>query len=193
MSPPEMIAPDDLERFRAYLRLLARLHLDRRLQGKLDPSDIVQQTLLEAYRSSAKLEGRNDAEKAAWLRQALAHQLAHAVRDVGRAKRDIAKERSLEAALEDSSAHLEQWLAAEQSSPSDQAARHELSLRLAAELEALPEAQREALVLHYWQGMTLPEVAQQLGRSPAAIAGLLQRGLKTLRRHMNVGESDHAP
>jgi RNA polymerase sigma-70 factor (ECF subfamily) len=190
MTPPERIAPDDLERFRAYLRLLARLNLDRRLQGKLDPSDIVQQTLLEAYRSSAKLAGRSDAEKAAWLRQSLAHQMAHAVRDLGRAKRDIARERSLEAALDESSAHLEKWLAAEQSSPSDQAARHELSLRVAAELEALPEAQREALVLYYWQGMTLPEVAQQLGRSSAAIAGLLQRGLKTLRRHMNAGESN---
>src|ERR1051325_5117299 len=72
MASPEETVADSLERFRAYLRLLARLHLDRRLQGKLDPSDLVQQTLFEAYRSAQKLTGRSDAEKAAWLRQALA-------------------------------------------------------------------------------------------------------------------------
>jgi RNA polymerase sigma-70 factor (ECF subfamily) len=191
MSIQERAATDGLERFRAYLRLLARLHLDKRLQGKLDPSDLVQQTLLDAYRSAHKLTGRTDAEKAAWLRQALAHQMAHAVRDLGRDKRDVGRERSLDAALAESSAQLEKWLAAEQSSPSDQAERQELSLRLAGELEALPEAQREALVLHYWQQMTLPEIAEQLCRSPAAVAGLLQRGLKSLRGKMNTGVSEH--
>lgn len=191
MAQPDTTADDGLERFRAYLRLLARLHLDRRLQGKLDPSDIVQQTLLEAYRSAHKLAGRSDGEKAAWLRQALAHQLTHAVRDLSRDKRAIARETSLETALAESSAQLEKWLAAEQSSPSDQAQRQELSIQLAGELEALPEAQREAVVLHYWQGLTLPEIAQQLGRSAAAVAGLLQRGLKTLRQQMNKGEVDH--
>jgi RNA polymerase sigma-70 factor (ECF subfamily) len=187
MPSPDENVGEGLERFRAYLRLLARLHLDRRLQGKLDPSDLVQQTLLEAYRSAHKLEGRSDAEKAAWLRQALAHQMAHAVRDLGRDKRNIAREQSLEAALAESSAQLEKWLAAEQSSPSERAEQQELSIRLAGELEALPEAQREALVLHYWQGMTLPAIAQHWGRSPAAVAGLMQRGLKTLRQKMNKG------
>jgi RNA polymerase sigma-70 factor (ECF subfamily) len=191
MALSDETVADGLERFRAYLRLLARLHLDRRLQGKLDPSDLVQQTLLEAYHSAHKLTGRSDAEKAAWLRQALAHQMAHAVRDLGRDKRNVARERSLEAALAESSAHLEKWLAAEQSSPSDQAARQELSIRLAAELEALPESQREAVVLHYWQGMTLPEIAEHLRRSPAAVAGLLQRGLRALRGKMNTGVTDH--
>jgi len=191
MADSDEAAADSLERFRAYLRLLVRLHLDRRLQGKLDPSDLVQQTLLEAYRSAHKLTGRGEAEKAAWLRKALSHQMAHAVRDLGRDKRDIARERSLEAALAESSAQLEKWLAAEQSSPSDRAARQELSIRLAAELEALPEAQREAVVLHYWQGMTLPEIAEHFGRSPAAVAGLLQRGLKSLRGKMNTGGNEH--
>ncbi len=187
MSLPTETGADSLERFRAYLRLLARTHLDKRLQGKLDPSDLVQQTLLEAYRSAHKLAGRTDGEKAAWLRQSLAHQMAHAVRDLGRDKRDVARERSLEAAIADSSAQLERWLAAEQSSPSEQVQRHELSIRLAGELEALPETQREALVLHYWQGMKISEVAEHLGRSPAAVAGLLQRGLKALRMKMNTG------
>lgn len=178
-------APDErLERFRAYLRLLARINLSPRLRGKLDASDVVQQTLLEAYRALAQLRGRTDAEWAAWLRQILARQLAHAARDLGRAKRDVARERSLEQALDASSLRLGAWLAADQSSPSERAQHNEQAVRLAAALETLPDAQREALVLHYWEGCTLPEIAQRLGRTTAAVAGLLQRGLKELRTRL---------
>jgi RNA polymerase sigma-70 factor (ECF subfamily) len=180
-------APDDghrLEKFRAYLRLLARLQMDPRLRAKLDPSDLVQQALLEAYRSLEQFRGRTDGELAAWLRQILAHQMAHAVRDLTRAKRDVARERSFEQALADSSARLEAWLVAEQSAPPEQAVANEQAVRLAAALELLPEAQREALVLHYWEGLTLPQIADQIGRSAAAVAGLLQRGLKALRRQL---------
>jgi RNA polymerase sigma-70 factor (ECF subfamily) len=178
----------DLEHFRAYLRLLARLHLDPRLRGKLDPSDVVQQTLLQAYQAQAGFRGQGDAELAAWLRQILARNLAHAVRDLGRAKRDVGRERSLEAALEASSARLEAWLAAEQSSPSQQAAQNEQLLRLAEALADLPEAQREAVVLHYWQGRSLAEIGAELGRTPAAVAGLLHRGLKQMRGQLQQGE-----
>jgi RNA polymerase sigma-70 factor (ECF subfamily) len=181
MDPDALGGGRDLERFRAYLRLLARLHLDPRLRGKLDPSDVVQQTLLQGYRALAGFRGKGDAELAAWLRQILARNLGHAVRDLGRARRDLGRERSLEAALDASSARLEAWLAAEQSSPSEQAARNEQLLRLAEALTELPEAQREAVVLHYWQGRSLAEIGQELGRTPAAVAGLLHRGLKQLR------------
>src|SRR5437660_8973435 len=103
-----------LERFRDYLRLLARLQLDPRLQGKLDASDLVQQTLLKAHQARGQFRGRTFAEQAAWLRQILANTLANAVRDLARAKRDVGRERSLEDGLADSSARLEAWLAADQ-------------------------------------------------------------------------------
>src|SRR5262249_13692959 len=93
-----------LERFRDYLRLLARLQLDPRLQSKLDASDLVQQTLLKAHESLDQFRGKTAAEQAAWLRQILARTLANAFRDFGRAKRDVALERSLEASLWESSA-----------------------------------------------------------------------------------------
>jgi RNA polymerase sigma-70 factor (ECF subfamily) len=177
-----------LERFRGYLHLLARLHLDPRLRAKLTPSDVVQQTLLQAYQGLAGLRGATDAELAAWLRRILAHNMAHAVRDLGRAKRDIGRERSLEEAVDASSARLEAWLAAEQSSPSQQAARNEQLLRLAEALTELPEAQREAVVQHYWQGRSLAEIGAELGRTLAAVAGLLHRGLKQLRRRLREPE-----
>jgi len=170
-----------LERFRSYLLLLARLQLGGRRPARLDASDLVQQTLLEAHRDAARFRGAGDAERAAWLRRALARNLADADKALHRQRRDVARERSLEAALEDSSAQLGGWLAADQSSPSAQAARHEEAVRLAAALAGLPEAQREALVLQHWHGLTLAEVGARLGRTPAAVAGLLKRGLKRLR------------
>ncbi len=175
---------EDLERYRDYLRLLARLQLEPRLRARLDASDVVQQTFLQAHQALAGFRGSTDGELAAWLRQILARNLAHAARDHGRGRRDVGRERSLEASLDADSARLEAWLAAEQSSPSQQAQRNEQLLRLAQVLAGLPEAQREALVLHYWQGRTTADIGRHLDRSPAAVAGLLKRGLKELRTHL---------
>jgi RNA polymerase sigma-70 factor (ECF subfamily) len=147
----------------------------------LDPSDVVQQTLLEAHRKRAQFRGRTEAELAAWLRQMLAYRLTDALRALGRAKRDAAREQSLEAALEDSSSRLEAWLAADQSGPCQQAQKHEQLLRLAEALAKLPGPQSEALVLRYCQGWSLADLSQHLGRSSAAVAGLLKRGTRRLR------------
>src|SRR5438034_439810 len=87
-----------LEKYREYLRVLARLHLDPRLQAKLDPSDVVQQTLLEAFRDWDQFRGEDAAQRAAWLRKILARNLANLVRDLKRDKRDVDRERSLQAA-----------------------------------------------------------------------------------------------
>ena len=170
-----------LGRFRDYLILLARMQLGRQARGKLDPSDVVQQTLLDAHRSLDRFHGTDEAEIAAWLRRLLACNLIDEFRALGRARRDPARECSLDAALEQSSVQLGAWLVAEQSSPSQAAERHERAIRLAAALATLPEAQREALVQRHCQGRSLPEIGQQLGRSTSAVAGLLKRGSRELR------------
>jgi RNA polymerase sigma-70 factor (ECF subfamily) len=113
--------------------------------------------------------------------------LAQALRDHTRDKRDIGRECSLQAALDRSSARLAAWLAADGTSPSDQAIRNEQMIRLARALTALPEAQREAVTLHFLQGLSLVEVGQHLGRSQAAAVGLIQRGLKQLRSLLEEG------
>jgi RNA polymerase sigma-70 factor (ECF subfamily) len=171
----------DLEQFRDYLRLLARARLGPLLQSKLDPSDLVQQTLLEAHQALGQFRGQSREQLAAWLRQVLARNLANAVRDFHRDKRDVTREQSLDEELRTSSARLDAWLAAEQSSPSQHAERAEQAARLAAAIELLPEVQREVVVLRHCQGWSLAEIARHTGRSAAAVAGLLHRGLQQIR------------
>jgi RNA polymerase sigma-70 factor (ECF subfamily) len=173
-----------LERFRSYLHLLARLQIGERLRGELDPSDVVQQALLRAVRSLDQFRGQTDAERSAWLRQILANTLANAVRDLGRAKRDVGLARSLETALDDSSARLEKFLAADDLTPSERAVQNERLLALSEALEALPEPMREALVLRHCQGWELARIAERVGRSRAAVASLLRRGLEQLRSRL---------
>jgi RNA polymerase sigma-70 factor (ECF subfamily) len=174
----------DLERFRDYLRLLARLQVDARLRGKLDPSGVVQQTLLEAHQALAQLRGRTEAEILAWLRKALAHNMADEIRRLRADRRDAAREASLRKALEQSSARLEAWLAAEQASPSRSAERHEEMLRLTEAMGRLSDKQREAVELRHLKGLSLAEIAAELGCTKAAVVGLLHRGVEKLREFL---------
>jgi RNA polymerase sigma-70 factor, ECF subfamily len=180
-----------LDQFRDYLRLLARLQIDARLRGKLDPSDLVQQTLLKAHQAQGQFRGSSAAEQAAWLRQILARTLANAIRDFTRAKRDVTLERSLQASLEESSARLEAWLVADQATPSEVAERNEQLLNLAQAMADLPEAMREVLLLKHCHGWSVAEIGDHLSRSRASVASLLRRGLKHLRDHLHDGDLTH--
>jgi RNA polymerase sigma-70 factor (ECF subfamily) len=184
------VTGDSLERCRQYLHLLARLHLDPRLQGKLDPADLVQQTLLKAHQNLRQFRGRSDAELVGWLRKILVNNLAEAVRRFRADSRDVARERSLESGLEESSARLEAWLAADQSSPSQHFMRHEQVLRLADALSELPTDQRRAVELHHLKGYPVAEVGKQMHKSRAAVVGLLFRGLKKLRQLLQEKEAE---
>ena len=173
------------ERFAEYLRLLARLQLDSGLQGKLDASDIVQQTLLQAHAHMGQFRGHSDEELASWLRAILANELAGALRKfVQRERHNVALERSLEAALDQSSSRLGAWLAVDQSSPSQQAMRHEQLIRLAHALAALPADQRQALELKYLQECSVAEISRRMDRTRAAVTGLLRRGLRKMREQL---------
>jgi RNA polymerase sigma-70 factor (ECF subfamily) len=166
-----------LEAFRDYLRLLARLQIDPRLQGKVDASDIVQEALLKAHRALPEFQWRSEGELAAWLRKILANTLTDAIRKHTAGVRDVGLEQSLEA----SSSRLEALLAAGPSSPSQQALRQEQLLGLAVALAQLPEDQRTAVELKHLQGRSVAGIARQMQRSRAAVAGLLRRGLERLR------------
>jgi RNA polymerase sigma-70 factor, ECF subfamily len=114
----------DLEQYREYLCLLARTQIDARLQSQLDASDMVQQTFLEAYRGIDQFRGKTEAELAGFLRRILANNLTDARRRLG--LHGLPKF-PLADLLDESAARMESWLAAEQSSPSQQAVRNEVA------------------------------------------------------------------
>jgi RNA polymerase sigma-70 factor (ECF subfamily) len=185
--PGEASNPEP-EHFRSYLRLLAGLQVGPRLRPKLDPSDLVQQTLLKAYQARDQFRGGSAAAMAAWLRQILARTLADAVRDLGRERRDVSRERSLEAVLEESSHRLGQWLADSGMAPSEVAEHNEQVVRLADALAELPEPQRLVVLLRYYEGRPLEEIGRCLGRTRPAVASLLRRGIDRLRARLQGGE-----
>jgi RNA polymerase sigma-70 factor, ECF subfamily len=176
--------PMALESYRSYLRLLAGLRLGPRLRRKIDPSDLVQLTLLKAHEAAGRCPVAGEGALAGWLRQILARTMADEARRYSRDKRDIDVERSILAGLDDSLVRLEPWLADDHSTPSQQAMRHEQLLALAEALDALPDDQRQAVELHHLNGCSVAEVGARLSRSHASVAGLLRRGIKALREHM---------
>ena len=181
------MAPDPsqaLEPFRSYLEVLARVHLDRRLRGKLDPADVVQQALLRAYAAWPELKNPDRPVLTAWLRRILARTLADVVKHYDRDKRAVDLERSLEADLDRSSSGLAGGLAADQTSPSRAAERNEELLRLANALADLPEPLRQVVILKHCRGQTLQQIADHLGKSVPSVASLLRRGLKELRHRL---------
>lgn len=177
-------APDllELNRHRSWLGVLARMQIDRNLRAKFDPSDVVQQTMLEAVRGWPQFRGETPQELAAWLRQILARVLAHQVRDLkNTGKRDVGREISLDAALVSSSNSLGEFLAGQGTSPSGIADRHERALILAEALSRLPDDYREVILLRNLQGFSHEQIAERLGRGVGAVRMLWVRALGRLR------------
>jgi RNA polymerase sigma-70 factor (ECF subfamily) len=185
MSSSDSRSSTTFERYRQYLGLLAQLQVDRRLQGKVDLSGVVQQTLFEAHRDKIHVLSQPSDQRLAWLRRVLANNLADEIRKAKSDKRDVRREKSLHEAIENSSIRLEAWIAADNSAPDAGLEKRERSVQLAEALNRLPEAQREALVMQHWQGCSLAEIAAHMGRTPAAVAGLLKRGLSQLRSELH--------
>jgi RNA polymerase sigma-70 factor (ECF subfamily) len=167
-----------IEEYRDYLGMLGRLQLDEALAGKVDVSGVVQVTLLEAGRADWKRIDEDD--RVPWLRRIFANNLLDEIRKFRTQARDVQRELSIQA-MEESASRVNQWLAAQQSSPSQRAIRKEQELRLAKALSCLPTAQREAIELHHLGGMPLEDVGQRMNRNKGAVAALIYRGTKRLR------------
>ncbi len=186
--PIDVTDPAIVAKYEPYLRMLARTQMRKAYQAKIGASDMVQQAMLQACQGLEGFRGSTEAEFRAWLRQILARHLCHLDRDLHRDKRDIRREQSIEQQLAQSSMKLEGLLAGEGPTPSQNVSFGENVVQLADAIERLPESQREAVRLHYLEGMKLSEVAAKLDKSTGAIAGLLHRGMKTLRQQL--GESE---
>ena len=175
----------ELERYLPLLRVQARqMHLDPRLRRRFDGSDLVGETLLKACAELPGFRGSTEAELVAWLQQILAHCALDQVRRERAGKRDVALERSLQAAAGEPSARLEAFLRARGPSPSEEAQQREELLRLAAAIDQLPEPERDALILRKLMNLSVAEIAEQLGRTKKAVGGLLERGLHRLSKSL---------
>jgi RNA polymerase sigma-70 factor (ECF subfamily) len=180
---------NQLDRYRSYLHLLARMQLNPRYAGKVDLSGVVQQTLFEAHTAGEQFNQLDEQRRSAYLKQILANNMKDEIRKFSTAARDIARELSLEAAIGESSQRLNTFLVADQPSPSQAASGNEQAIRLAEALATLPEHQRIAVELHHLRGMRLAEVAEQLDRTNGAVAALLARGIKKLRAELKKSKS----
>jgi RNA polymerase sigma-70 factor (ECF subfamily) len=175
--------------YRNYLKLLARLQINRQLRSKVDASDAVQEVLVLAQQGFAQFRGSSEPELLAWLRQILASSLASLNRRYfGTQARRADLERDLQRELDQASGALDARLLV-QSTPSQHAAEREMSVLLADSLARLPERYREVLVLRHMEGRTFPDIAQRMGRTVAGVKNLWARGLAKLRSDW---EANHA-
>lgn len=172
-----------LEDYRAYLTVLANRYLDARVHGRLDPADIVQVTFLEAQRDLPSFRGHQIEELLGWLRHILRNNVSSAhQRHLYTQKRSAGRE--VANSPTDSRPALTDLAPADTTSPSQRVIRDEASGFLDSCLQELPSTQREALRMRYVEGKSLKEIAGSMQKTEMAVAGLLKRGLQTLRSKM---------
>ncbi|MEM7313792.1 MAG: sigma-70 family RNA polymerase sigma factor [Planctomycetota bacterium] len=173
-------------KYQPWLRLQARLQIDSHFKGKFDESDIAQQTMIEAWRAQSDFRGQSEPERLAWLRTILARVLGHEIRRYrGTKKRDIARERSLQQSIANSSQVLGQFVATNSVTPSQIAQQQEAESELATALERLPDEYREVIIRRNMQMQTHEQIAEALGKSAAAIRMVWIRALRRLKQEMN--------
>jgi RNA polymerase sigma-70 factor (ECF subfamily) len=174
-----------LDSYRNYLTVLARVQIGRRLQGKVDASDVVQGAFLQAHRHFGQFRGQSQKELAGWLRQILLSNLLNLVRHYQSSRRrDLRLERDLAVELDQSSRDLDGAMFAKQSTPSQKASHREQAVLLADALSRLPEDYREVIILRHLEGLPFTEVASRMGRSLDSVDKLWVRALSRLRRLM---------
>ena len=175
------VTADDVTRYQRYLEVIARSQFRAGLRAKLGVSDVVQQTLLAAVQNLDQFHGDCEEAFRGWLRQILVRQICHLDRDMHRDCRNVDRERSMEAAAGQSSMRLQSLLAGDGPSPSVHAAAGEAVLKLVEAIQTLPAEQQRAVELHYLDGLKLAQVAEVMDKTPGAVAGLIHRGVKSLR------------
>ena len=185
-----------LQQYRNYLVVLASMQIEKRLQPRVSPSDVVQETMLRAHKNFCQFRGTTEQELLAWLRQILVNNLAKFVEQhMLAARRDVRREVSMErigAALEHSTIQLAALVPAATKSPSMAVQQREEAVVLADRLAQLPEDYREVLVLRNLQGLPFDEVAQRIDRSVGATRMLWLRAIEKLRSVYRKDESSEA-
>lgn len=171
-----------LEKFRPYLLMVASEELESDLRPKIAPSDVVQESVLEAWRDFPRFQGGTQQELLAWLRRILHHNLADVRRRYREAiARQLRSEQRLDAGNADS---LRQKLIADDTSPLDRAAAGEQTEALERALSRLPEEYRQVLLLRHQEDRPFAAIGAALGKSEDAAKKLWRRAVRRLREEM---------
>jgi RNA polymerase sigma-70 factor, ECF subfamily len=169
---------------RSYLGFVARSQVETWLRRKVDASDLVQETMLEAYRDFANFQGGTEQEWLAWLKRILAHNAADFVRRFkGTAKREAGREIPFRDP-DDSLVRGAPEPAADQRTPSQEFLLIDTELRVTAALAELPEDYQEVIVLRNLQRLQFNEVAERMNRTRPAVQMLWMRAIKRLQEVM---------
>ena len=173
-----------IRRFHGRLKRMVALRMDSRMQGRVDPADVLQEAYIDAFAQLPEYVAEQKYPFFLWLRMVAGSRLAKLHRyHIGRQMRDVKREISIfdRGMPEASSAALAGQLLGAQSEPIEGAARAEMCARLIAALNQMDELDREALALRHFEHLTTPEVAQVLEISEAAAAKRYLRALERLR------------
>ena len=166
---------------RSYLGLMARAQVESWLRVKVDASDLVQQTLLEAHRDFDRFQGRSQQQWLAWLRRILARNAADFVRQYRGAAKRAARREIPFASGESGSRRGAPEPAAPVETPSQEFLQLDEELRVSAAMGALPPDYQEVIFLRNLQRLPFDEVARRMNRSRPAAQMLWLRALKKLR------------
>jgi RNA polymerase sigma-70 factor, ECF subfamily len=171
-----------LERYRGYLRRMISVRLDRRLAARVDPSDVVQDTLIEAARRLDDYLRERPLPFYGWLRQLAGERLIDTHRrHVTSQRRTIAMEQKAPELPDASADKLIQKLLAADTSPSNHLIRKERHERLREALASLPQRDREVVVMRHLEQLSTAEIAAMLEISEPAVKSRLLRALIRLR------------
>jgi RNA polymerase sigma-70 factor (ECF subfamily) len=180
---------DTIDRYLPFIRMRVRqLELDPRLRGRLGESDLVNDAVVKALAGWDGRRGQTEGELLRWLQAVVHDACVDAIRFHTAGKRDVARERVLEAARNESSASIREYLAAATSSPSKHAMRHEALLRLAGAVDALPGDQRDVVILHYLLGAKVADIADRVGKPEGTVGYLLFVARRTLKDQLRALE-----
>jgi RNA polymerase sigma-70 factor, ECF subfamily len=179
MDQPEAVP--NLSDHRTYLLQVANRELSRTIRGRVAPSDLVQEALLEAERLLNRGDRPVPSEVQPWLRRILLNQIAHAHRThLGASKRAASRETAGLPLADHPSA---------QPSPSSYVSHGEQAERLRQHIARLPPDYRELLELRYTQGLAFADIAVRLGRTEVAVRSLWARAVGKLREDLGDGQA----
>ncbi len=171
---------------RPWLMRIAERELPAELRGKIDPSDVVQQTLLDAWRGESGFRGSSHPQRLAWLRVILRRVvLQHRRGLLQTAKRGAGAQRAVADAMAHTSLRIEELAVGKEPAPDEVVDNAEQSLLVAEAIEKLPEDYRRVIELRHFHGHSHASVAAEIGRSAAATRMLWVRALVELRRIVN--------